>query len=412
VRRVLPALIAEACALYASQTLAAQPAQASQPAASATLAQNATTNDTAADPAAKPMRADALRREQALKAVTVTATRGGSADPNRTAATVSVITSDDIDENNAKDVKDALKYEPGVEVRHSAYRPSGITGSSGRAGNEGINIRGLEGNQVLLLEDGVPLPQSYAFGSGSAGRADYLNTDLYQRIEVLRGPTSALYGSDGLTGAVNFVTKDPGDLLSIYNKPTYFSLKAGYDSTDRSWGSTATAAFGGDVVQGMVALSGRHGHETDNKGDSNTLGATRSEADPLTYNNRSALGKLVFKLTPQDTLKITAETISNANSSDGLSQLGGAYTWSGYTANRYVTGNEVNSNRVQLDYDHRDATNPYFQQPPRGRRSISAAPMRAAQRPRARAPTITATTSSAAAWWPIARSRPASCSTS
>ncbi|MEI7290640.1 TonB-dependent hemoglobin/transferrin/lactoferrin family receptor [Paraburkholderia tropica] len=357
VRRLLPALIAEICAMHAGHALAADP-QAGEPAEQQSATTNASTSANAVE-SANPQRA---RREEALKAVSVTATRGGTADPNRTAATVSVITSDDIDENNAKDVKDALKYEPGVEVRRSVYRPAGITGSTGRAGNEGINIRGLEGNQVLLLEDGVPLPQSYAFGSGSAGRGDYLNTDLYQRIEVLRGPTSALYGSDGLTGAVNFVTKDPSDLLAIYNKKTYFSLKAGYDSTDRSWGSTATAAFGGDVVQGMIALSGRHGHETDNKGDSNTLGASRSTPDPLTYNNRSALGKLVFKLTPHDTLKLTAETLSNANSSDGLSQLGGAYTWSGYTANGYVTGNEVNSNRVQLDYDHRDATNPYFQQ--------------------------------------------------
>ncbi|WP_321855157.1 TonB-dependent hemoglobin/transferrin/lactoferrin family receptor [Paraburkholderia tropica] len=357
VRRLLPALIAEICAMHAGHALAADP-QAGEPAEQ----QSATTNASRSANAVESVNPQRARREEALKAVSVTATRGGTADPSRTAATVSVITSDDIDENNAKDVKDALKYEPGVEVRRSVYRPAGITGSTGRAGNEGINIRGLEGNQVLLLEDGVPLPQSYAFGSGSAGRGDYLNTDLYQRIEVLRGPTSALYGSDGLTGAVNFVTKDPSDLLAIYNKKTYFSLKAGYDSTDRSWGSTATAAFGGDVVQGMIALSGRHGHETDNKGDSNTLGASRSTPDPLTYNNRSALGKLVFKLTPHDTLKLTAETLSNANSSDGLSQLGGAYTWSGYTANGYVTGNEVNSNRVQLDYDHRDATNPYFQQ--------------------------------------------------
>lgn len=361
VRRLLPALIAEICAMYAGHALAADP-QAGEPAQQQSATTNASTSANAAANAVESANPQRARREEALKAVSVTATRGGTADPNRTAATVSVITSDDIDENNAKDVKDALKYEPGVEVRRSVYRPAGITGSTGRAGNEGINIRGLEGNQVLLLEDGVPLPQSYAFGSGSAGRGDYLNTDLYQRIEVLRGPTSALYGSDGLTGAVNFVTKDPSDLLAIYNKKTYFSLKAGYDSTDRSWGSTATAAFGGDVVQGMIALSGRHGHETDNKGDSNTLGASRSTPDPLTYNNRSALGKLVFKLTPHDTLKLTAETLSNANSSDGLSQLGGAYTWSGYTANGYVTGNEVNSNRVQLDYDHRDATNPYFQQ--------------------------------------------------
>ncbi len=345
-------------ALYASHALAAQPATGPAVEQHASDSTNVNAEASPATAASDGKQA----REAALKAVSVTASRGGTTDLNRTAATVSVITSEDIDENNANDVKEALKYEPGVEVRRAAYRPVGIQGASGRAGNEGINIRGLEGNRVLLLEDGIALPQSYAFGSGSAGRADYLNTDLYSRIEILRGPTSALYGSDGLTGAVNFVTKDPDDLLSIYHKPTYFSLKTGYDSTDRSWGSTATAAFGGQVVEGMVMLSGRHGHETDNMGESNTIGASRSVPDPLTYNNRSALGKLVFKLTPQDQLKITAETISNANSSDGLSQLGGAYTWSGYTANRYYTENEVSSNRVQLDYDHRDESNPWFQQ--------------------------------------------------
>lgn len=360
---LVPAWLAGTGAMYASHALADQPAAQQQLVddASAAGPETGSVTKSADSRDTDRTRESAIRREEALKAISVTASRGGTTDLNRTAATVSVITSDDIDENNARDVKDALKYEPGVEVRRSAYRPVGITGTSGRGGNEGINIRGLEGNRVLMLEDGIPLPQSYAFGSGAAGRGDYLNSDLYSRIEVLRGPTSALYGSDGLTGAVNFVTKDPGDLLSIYNKPTYFSLKAGYDSTDRSWGSTATAAFGTDVVQGMVALSGRHGHESDNHGDSNTLGATRSTPDPLTYNNRNALGKLVFRLTPRDSLKVTAETLSNANSSAGLSQLGGAYTWSGYTADRYDTGNEVSSNRFKLDYDHRDDANPWFQ---------------------------------------------------
>ncbi|ALK29034.1 TonB-dependent hemoglobin/transferrin/lactoferrin family receptor [Burkholderia plantarii] len=321
---------------------------------------------TAAGEAAVP-RESALRREQTLKAVSVTANRLGATSVNRMAASVSVITSDDIDDDNAKDVKDALRYEPGVEVRRQAYRPSGVASGAGRGGNEGINIRGLEGNRVLMLEDGIPLPQSFEFGSGAAGRGDYLNTDLYERIEVLRGPTSVLYGSDGLTGAVNFVTKDPKDLLAIHHKKTYFSLKSGYDSTDRSWGSTAMAAFGGERVQGMIALSGRHGHETDNRGDVGGLGAARSKPDPLTYNNRDALGKIVFRLTREDTLKLTAETLNNTNLGDGLSQLGGAYTWGGrasrdYAADRYVTGNDVQSNRVKLDYDHRDDTNPYFQQ--------------------------------------------------
>lgn len=347
-RVVVPALLADICVAQNGSAYAAElQAKADAPVAASAPAASAPTE---------------LETDRQLKTISLTANRVGKTDLNRTAATVSVITSDDIDDNNAKDVKDALRYEPGVEVRRQAYRPSGITGSSGRAGNEGINIRGLEGNQVLMLEDGIPLPQSYAFGSGSAGRGDYLNTDLYQRIEVLRGPASVLYGSDGLTGAVNFVTKDPADLLSIYNKPTYFSLKAGYDSTDRSWGSTATAAFGNDRIQGMLVLSGRHGHETDNKGDSNVLGANRSTPDPLTYNNRSALGKLVFNLTPQDQLKLTAETLNNANSSDGLSQLNGGYTWSGYSANLYNTINQVTSNRVKLEYDHHDDRNPWMQQ--------------------------------------------------
>ncbi|MDE1181934.1 TonB-dependent hemoglobin/transferrin/lactoferrin family receptor [Paraburkholderia sp.] len=355
---VVPALLADMCI---AQNGGAYAAEVQVQAQAQTLAQAQADAPVAASAPAVTA-PSAAQADRELKAISVTANRVGKTDLSHTAATVSVITSDDIDDDNAKDVKDALKYEPGVEVRRQAYRPAGITGASGRAGNEGINIRGLEGNQVLLLEDGIPLPQSYAFGSGSAGRADFLNTDLYERIEILRGPTSALYGSDGLTGAVNFVTKDPSDLLSIYHKNTYFSLKSGYDSTDRSWGSTATAAFGNDAVQGMVMLSGRHGHETDNKGDSNVLGANRSTPDPLTYNNRSALGKLVFKLSRNDELKLTAETLNNANTSEGLSQLNGAYTWSGYTADGYTTVNQVTSNRVKLEYDHHDETNPYMQQ--------------------------------------------------
>jgi hemoglobin/transferrin/lactoferrin receptor protein len=303
-----------------------------------------------------------LKSDHQMKPVVVTMSRGGATDINRMAATVSVVTQDDIESNNAKDVKDALRYEPGVEVRRQAYRPSGITGSSGRAGNEGINIRGLEGNQVLMLEDGVPLPQSYAFGSGTAGRGDYLNTDLYQRIEILRGPSSSLYGSDGLTGAVNFITKDPQDLLSIYNKPTYFSFRPSYDSVDRSWGGAATTAFGGDTVQGMVILSARHGHELDNKGTNDSLGANRSTPDPLTYNSRTAFGKVVFKLSPNDVVKLSAESLDNRSSSNSLSQLGGAYTWSGYTANNFRTDNKVTSNRVTASYDHTDETNPWMQQ--------------------------------------------------
>ena len=54
-------------------------------------------------------------------------------------------------------------------------------------GNRKLTIRGLDGNRVLLLEDGVALPRSFSVGAASSGRGAYADSDLYQRIEVLRG---------------------------------------------------------------------------------------------------------------------------------------------------------------------------------------------------------------------------------
>ncbi|MBN3809064.1 TonB-dependent hemoglobin/transferrin/lactoferrin family receptor [Paraburkholderia sp. Ac-20347] len=355
-RRILAILIPLALAeLTGAQGASAQTAPS---AAAATAASDAASSATSAA-SAKTAKSATSRAESQLNVMSVTANRIGKTDPTKSAATVSVITSDDMEENNAKDIKDALKYEPGVAVNRQAYRPSGIGSSTGRAGNDGINIRGLEGNQVLLLEDGIPLPQSFSFGSGSAGRGDYLNTDLYERVEVLRGPASVLYGSDGLTGAVNFVTKDPADLLSIYGKKTYFSVRSDYDSSDRSWGGTATTAFStaNGAVQGLLMLSGRHGHELDNHGSTGGTGANRDEADPATYNNRSALAKLVFRLSATDKLKLTAETLNNSNEVDSLYEIGN------YTAKTtsYNTTNNVTSNRVKLEWDHDDETNRWVQ---------------------------------------------------
>ena len=108
-----------------------------------------------------------------LQDVVVTANRSGSSDLDHAAATVSVITSEEIEEHNAKDIKDALRYEPGVEVRRSVYRMSGITGATattGRGGNEGITIRGLDGNRVLMLEDGIVMPRAFSQGVASVAR--------------------------------------------------------------------------------------------------------------------------------------------------------------------------------------------------------------------------------------------------
>jgi hemoglobin/transferrin/lactoferrin receptor protein len=146
--------------------------------------------------------------------VTVTATRSPTL-IFEVPATVSVITSQQIEENLVTDIKDLVQFEPGVSVRSSPYRIS-AQASTGRDANSGFNIRGLEGNRVLILTDGIRLPDAFDFGPQAVGRGDYVDLSLLKSVEILRGPSSALYGSDGVAGAVSFITKDPIDFLAPY----------------------------------------------------------------------------------------------------------------------------------------------------------------------------------------------------
>ena len=84
--------------------------------------------------------------------VTVTATRT-EAETFEVPATVTVITEEAIDENLVADIKDLVRFEPGVSVRTNPARYSAANGT-GRDGNSSFNIRGLEGNRVLMAIDG------------------------------------------------------------------------------------------------------------------------------------------------------------------------------------------------------------------------------------------------------------------
>ncbi|KVO63121.1 TonB-dependent hemoglobin/transferrin/lactoferrin family receptor [Burkholderia stagnalis] len=289
-----------------------------------------------------------------LDPVSVTATRTATA-ASRTAASVSVITDEDLEEQQAANIKDALRYEPGVTVRRTAYRPGSAAQGGGRDGDSSINIRGLEGNRVLLMEDGIRLPNAFSFGPLEAGRGDYADLDTLKRIEILRGPASALYGSDGLTGAVNFITKDPQDLLSIYRKPYYFSFRPSYDSADRSIGATVSAAAGNDRVQGMIIADGRRGHEIDTRGGNNSASTLRTTSNPQDVYSESLLGKLVLTPTSRDTIRLTAETVQRRINTNVLSAINPPQTLG------LTTQDRLERNRFSVDYDFRDDTLRWFQ---------------------------------------------------
>jgi len=97
------------------------------------------------------------------------------------AANVTVMTRSEISDNLATTVADVFRYSPGID-----YEAAGS-----RFGTEGITIRGVGGNRVALLVDGVPLSDQFDVGSFSNATRDFINAGLIQRVEVLHGPASA-----------------------------------------------------------------------------------------------------------------------------------------------------------------------------------------------------------------------------
>src|SRR3546814_10509902 len=106
-------------------------------------------------------------------------------------------------------------FEPGVSVQRQPARFGAALGATGRAGNESFNIRGIGGNRVLIQVDGVRVPDGFSFGAQASGRGDYVDLGLIKSVEILRGPSSALYGSDGLAGAVSRSEEHTSELQSL-----------------------------------------------------------------------------------------------------------------------------------------------------------------------------------------------------
>ncbi len=179
-----------------------------------------------------------------LKEVVVTATKTEK-QPQDVTQSVTVISADEIQKSGATNVADVISTKAGVMVNEQG--PVGALQS--------VTLRGSTYQQVLVLLDGKRL------NSGSAGGYDLSELPVpmsaIERIEIVRGPSSALYGSDAMGGVVNIITKKPATPLttlsgsmgrsgytsaSLYNtgreNNTYYALSL---SKERSHGYRANS---------------------------------------------------------------------------------------------------------------------------------------------------------------------------
>lgn len=235
----------------------------------------------------------AAAADRAKSTITITSTRVPVAE-ERAPATISVITEEDIADDFITDIKDLVRYEPGVSVRRAPARFGAALGTTGRARNEEFTIRGIGGNRVLIQVDGIRAPQGFSFGAQDSGRGGYADVSLVKSVEILRGPASALYGSDGLAGAISFTTRDPADMIDPGNSYGGF-VSAQYSSADNEFAETAALAAQGGDFSAMLAYTRRDFNELDNQASVGGVGETRTLPNPQEGRSNAWLGKLVWE---------------------------------------------------------------------------------------------------------------------
>ncbi|TIX49736.1 TonB-dependent hemoglobin/transferrin/lactoferrin family receptor [Alteraurantiacibacter aquimixticola] len=291
--------------------------------------------------------AEALTTESRI---TITATRVPVAE-EVAPATVTVITDEDIADDFVTDIKDLVRYEPGVSVRRAPARFGAALGTTGRARNEEFTIRGIGGNRVLIQVDGIRAPQGFSFGAQDAGRGGYADVSLVKAVEILRGPASALYGSDGLAGAVSFITRDPVDLIDGGKSFGGF-VTAQYSSADDEFAETAALAGKSGNVSAMVAFTRRDFEELENQGTVGGIGESRTLPNPQDGHSNAILGKLVWADNGHR-LRLTGERLELDVDSQVLSGEGPAFLFGpspSWIVDSLTAEDSTRRNRLSLDW--------------------------------------------------------------
>lgn len=133
--------------------------------------------------------------DEEIDQIIVTAARTPVA-VSQVGSATTVITREQIDRRQMRYVTDLLRTVPGFSIARS-----GVVGSQTQ-----VRVRGAEANHVLVLIDGIRANDP---GSGDEFRWEYLSTGAIERVEIVRGPQSSLWGSDAVAAVVHIITR-PG----------------------------------------------------------------------------------------------------------------------------------------------------------------------------------------------------------
>jgi vitamin B12 transporter len=224
---------------------------------------------------------------QQLEEVVVTATRTEAGLDQVGGTSLSVITAEDIESRQFHSLAQALKTVPGVQ-----FSSTGGMGASSR-----VFIRGADTKNTLLLIDGIEANDPADPNRG----ADLANISVenIERIEVIRGPMSVLYGSNATAGVINVITRSgTGDVGG------YVGGEAGtYNTTKGYAGVNGSGSIGGFSL--AVSHLEADGYSLANA-DNNSIPHAGNTSEDDGWRNTSASGKVNIDITENTSLNVVS----------------------------------------------------------------------------------------------------------
>ncbi|MCE9990751.1 catecholate siderophore receptor CirA [Enterobacter asburiae] len=205
-------------------------------------------------------------------------------------ASISVITQEDLQRKPVQNLKDVLQDVPGVQLTNEGDN------------RKGVSIRGLDSSYTLILVDGKRVNSRNAVFRHNDFDLNWVPVDAIERIEVVRGPMSSLYGSDALGGVVNIITKKIGQKWTG-------TLSA--DSTlqeHRDRGDTYNGQFytSGPLVDGVLGLKAYGSLSKREKDDQQKSSTSATGETPRIEGFTSRDANVEFAWTPTEDHDFTA----------------------------------------------------------------------------------------------------------
>ncbi len=200
-------------------------------------------------------------------------------------AMVTVVDVDEPAVAGSSRIKDVLRDVPGVEFNGSARR-----------NGQNITLRGYSTEGIVVLLDGV----RQTFEASHDGKF-FVDPALLKKVEVVRGPSSTLYGAGGLGGVVAFETVSASDLLTP-GENSGAAMSLANQSVNDEWLVSATGFMRNDHLDALASIVSR------NSGDISLGDGSDLAADDEII---SGLVKFGYSLTPQSTLRVDLQHYQN-----------------------------------------------------------------------------------------------------